>query len=281
MTNKYQNINFDLNRLPTMPLVAAQMMELFNMPDSSAGRMARVISKDAAVTARVLKIANSSFYSMSRTVSSLPTAIVILGERTLRNLVLAASMRGMNQTFGAVEKMLWEDSMVCALGSRFLAHKLGVADPEEAFMAGLFRHIGLVVLNNQDQQAGDFIISAITSHGKNMANRERDLFGATHAEIGAAVLECWKLSEILSLVALHHKDGALPADACDDAVKLSALINIAGAFPAYFGIFGVQRELDLESFYGIQTLNLDPAELATYMKEFKGIFDENRSDFLS
>ncbi len=82
MTNKYQNINFDLDRLPTMPLVAAQMMELLNMPEASADRMSSVISKDAAVSARVLKIANSSFYSMSRKVTSLPTAIVILGERT-------------------------------------------------------------------------------------------------------------------------------------------------------------------------------------------------------
>lgn len=281
MTNKYQNIDFDLNSLPTMPVVAAQMMELFNMPDASADRMALVISKDAVVAARVLKIANSSFYSMSRTVSSLQTAIVILGERTLRNLVLAASMRGMNQSFGPVEKMLWEDSMVCALGSRFLAQKLGIADPEEAFMAGLFRHIGLVVLNNQEAKAGDFIVSAVTSHGKSMASRERDLFGATHAEIGAAVLECWKLSEILSLVALHHNDGALPSDACHDAVKLSALINIAGAFPGFFGIFGVHRELDLESFHGVETLGLDPVELSSYMREFKGIFEENRKDFLS
>jgi HD-like signal output (HDOD) protein len=281
MTNKYQNINFDLNRLPTMPLVAAQMMELFNMPDVSADRMSRVISKDAAVTARVLKIANSSFYSMSREVSSLPTAIVILGERTLRNLVLAASMRGMNQSFGAVEKMLWEDSMVCALGSRFLARRLEIADPEEAFMAGLFRHIGLVVLNNQDDKAGDFITSAVCSHRKDMASRERDLFGATHSEIGAAVLEYWKLSEILSLVALHHNDCALPSDACDNAVKLTALINLAGSFPAKLGIFGVQREQDLESFHGVKMLDLDPAELTIHMNEFKSVFKENRKDFLS
>ncbi len=97
--------------------------------------------------------------------------------------------------------------MVCALGARFLARKLSVADPEEAFMAGLFRHIGLVVLNNQKEKAGDFIISSVSLNRQDMAERERDLFGATHAEIGAAVLEYWKLSEVLSLVALHHCDG--------------------------------------------------------------------------
>lgn len=281
MTNKYQNINFDLDRLPTMPLVAAQMMELLNMPEASADRMSSVISKDAAVSARVLKIANSSFYSMSRKVTSLPTAIVILGERTLRNLVLAASIRGMNQSFGAVAKMLWEDSMVCALGARFLARKLSVADPEEAFMAGLFRHIGLVVLNNQKEKAGDFIISSVSLNRQDMAERERDLFGATHAEIGAAVLEYWKLSEVLSLVALHHCDGALPSDTCKDTVKLTALINIAGSLPSYFGIFGVRRELDLESLPGITMLELDPGLVTENIDEFKAIFEENRGDFLS
>ncbi len=56
--------------------------------------------------------------------------------------------------------------MVCALGARFLARKLSVADPEEAFMAGLFRHIGLVVLNNQKEKAGDFIISSVSLIGR-------------------------------------------------------------------------------------------------------------------
>ena len=281
MGGKFQNINFDLDKLPTMPLVAAQMMELINAPETSAAALAKVVSKDPAVSARVLKIANSSFYSMSRQVTSLSTAVVILGERTLKGLVLAASMRGLNQSFGKIEQMLWEDSMVCALGSRYLARKLGLADPEEAFMAGLFRHIGLVVLNNQESKAADFIIKSMKSGNLSMAQQEQEMFGATHAEIGAAVLEHWKLSEVLSLVALHHSDVALDEGADSSAINLTCVVNIAGQMPGYFGIYEQQRELNLDNSPGVKRLDLDQERVEESIEEFHSIFEENRSDFLS
>lgn len=281
MGGKFQNINFELERLPTMSMVASQIMELMNTPDVSAGTMAKIVAKDAAVAARVLKIANSSFYRMSRQVSSLSTAIVILGDRTFKNLALAASMRGLNQSFGKTEKMLWEDSVICALGSRYLALKLVLADPEEAFMAGLFRHIGLVVLNNQETSAGDFILQSIQEGNREMAAQERQLFGATHAEIGAAVLEHWRLSEVLSLVALHHADVAFDVAATPEAINLAAIVNIAGHLPGYFGIFGVHRQLNLGGLPGPKILGLDLEQLNENIDEFQGIFEENRSEFLS
>ncbi len=218
---------------------------------------------------------------MSRQVTSLSTAVVILGERTLKNLVLAASMRGMNQSFGKIEQLLWEDSMVCALGSRYLARKLGLADPEEAFMAGLFRHIGLVVLNNQESKAADFILQSMESGNQSMAAQEQEMFGATHAEIGAAVLEHWKLSEVLSLVALHHSDVALDDEAESSAVNLTCVVNIAGQLPGYFEIFKQPRELNLENLPSIKRLGLDQERVEEIIEEFHSIFAENRSDFLS
>lgn len=281
MSGKFQDINFDLDKLPTMPLVATQMMELINAPETSAAALAKVVSKDPAVSARVLKIANSSFYSMSRLVTSLSTAVVILGERTLKNLVLAASMRGMNESFGEIEQLLWEDSMVCALGARYLARKLGVADPEEAFMGGLFRHIGLVVLNNQEDKAAAFIIESMKSGNQSMAKQERELFGATHAEVGAAVLEHWKLSEVLSLVALHHSDVAFGAGVESSAVNLTCVVNIAGRLPGYFGIYEQPQELNLINIPGVKLLDLDLSHIEEIIEEFHSIFEENRSDFLS
>jgi HD-like signal output (HDOD) protein len=281
MSGKFQNINFDLDKLPTMPLVAAQMMELINSPETSANALAKVVSKDPAVSARVLKIANSSFYSMSRQVSSLSTAVVILGERTLKNLVMAASMRGMNQSFGKVEQMLWEDSIMCALGSRYLARRLAIVDPEEAFMAGLFRHIGLTVLNNQKDKADEFIIRSMQSGNQSMAEQEREKFGATHAEIGAAVLEHWKLSEALSLVALHHSDVDFTEDVECSTVNMTAIVNIAGQLPRHFGLFGQQHEIDLDMIPGVKYLKLDLEYIEDVIDDFHNIFEENLIDFLS
>lgn len=281
MSGKFQNINYELNKLPTMPVVAAQMIELINAPDTSTNQLAKVVEKDAAVSARVLKIANSSFYSMSRKVTTLSTAIVILGERTLKNLVLAASMRGMHRSFGDVEQMLWEDSMVCALGSRFLARKLLLADPEEAFMAGLFRHIGKVVLNNQDTTARQLLAEMVKSGARNHAERERTAFGATHSEIGAAVLEHWNLSETLSLVALHHYDVDLSGIVDLGVINLIGLVNIASEFPAIFGIYGAPQEIDLTALPGAKLLDLDAEKITDLLEEFGSVFEANRKEFLA
>jgi HD-like signal output (HDOD) protein len=218
---------------------------------------------------------------MSRQVTSLSTAIVILGERTLKSLVMAASLRGMNQSYGAAERMIWEDSMVCALGSRYLARKLVLADPEEAFMAGLFRHIGLVVLKNQESAAADFIVNSLTKSSKTMAEQEREMFGATHAEIGAAVLEHWKLSEVLSQVALHHSDVALAGVTDKNIINMTGLVNIAGQLPGYLGIFGLPRELKLEDSLGRKLLGLEVEYVEEILHEFKSIFEKNRREFLS
>lgn len=281
MPGRFQNINYELDSLPTMPVVAAQMIELINSPNTSASQLANVVSKDATVAARVLKIANSSFYSMSRQVATLSTAIVILGERTLKNLVLAASMRGMHLKFGALEQMLWEDSMICALGSRFLARRLYCSDPEEAFMAGLFRHIGKVVLSSQLHQADrKFLEQMVRAETAGQANLERQVYGASHAEVGAAVLEHWKMSEDLCLVALHHGDGIVPEEKNETVLNLVSLVNIANEFSSLFGLFGQPRQVDLGELPGAVRLRLKRGHLEELVDEFRGVFAENRESFL-
>lgn len=280
MPNKYQLPDVNLDSIPPMPQVAAEMMKLLNSPQSSAGRLADIVASDPAVAARVLRIANSSFYSMSRQVTNLSMAIVVLGERTLKNLVLAASLRGINRVFGPNEKMLWEDSMVCALASRFLARALSTGDPEDAFVAGLFRHIGLIFMNNQEDKATDFIFDSLR-YGTDRTEQERESFGATHAEIGAAVLESWNLSEALCFVARHHAECDLDPAADPDLIKVTAVVNIAGYLPGYFGIFGSPRTTDFVSLPGVKQLGLDVDKLAELIEEFRQVFEQNRQSFLA
>ncbi len=281
MTGKFQNINFELNNLPTMPDMAAKMVTLINAPHTSAEELTNVVAKDPIIAARVLKIANSSFYSMSRKITSLSTAVVIIGQQTLNGLVLAASLRGINKSFGPVEKLLWEDAMVCAIGSRYLAQKLAIANPDEAFMAGLFRHIGLTVLNNQHSISKDFILSAVQPNNTASERIEVAKLGATHAEIGAAVLESWKLPETLCHVALHHAAVTLPPETDDGLINLTCLVNISGYLPGHFGIYGAPTELDVENITGRKKLNLDTDLLKEAIGSFHQIFIENRNEILS
>jgi HD-like signal output (HDOD) protein len=271
---------FSLADIPPMPRVAADILHQLNNSDSSAKGLAEIIAVDPAVAARVLRIANSSFYSMSRQVTNLSMAIVVLGERTLKNLVLAASLRGLNRVFGPKEKMLWEDSMVCALASRFMSRALAIGDPEDAFVDGLFRHIGLIVMNNHHSENFDPVFEALCKKTAR-AEIERIYFGATHGEIGAMVLEHWKLSEGLCHICRYHDNLEGAPAAHEDLHQRTALINVTSYFPGYFGIFSSPWQIDLAATPGARQLTLDTEKMTALVAEFKEIFNQNRQQFLS
>ncbi len=282
MANKFQNINYDINNLPSLPLIATRMVELLNSPTSSADEMAQVISADPSISARVLQIANSSFYSMARQVKTLSTAIVILGEKTLKNLVLAASLRNMQKKFGPPEQLLWEDAMTCALGARFLAHNLKIIDPEEAFIAGLFRHVGRVVFNNQQGAIYAPILLHKPYNERDLCEREKTQFGVEHTTLGAAVLEQWNLSDIISLTSLHHHDENLDALENDETRTLTAIVNLASEFPLLLGLFGKPpATIDLALWPGARTLKIGKEPMAELLENFRRVFAENRDNFLS
>jgi HD-like signal output (HDOD) protein len=282
MANKFQNINYDINNLPSLPLIATRMVELLNSPTSSATEMAQVISADPSISARVLQIANSSFYSMARQVKTLSTAIVILGEKTLKNLVLAASLRNMQKKFGPPEQLLWEDAMTCALGARFLAHNLKIIDPEEAFIAGLFRHVGRVVFNNQQGAIYAPILLHKPYNERDLCEREKTRFGVEHTTLGAAVLEQWNLSDIISLTSLHHHDENLDALENDETRTLTAIVNLASEFPLLLGLFGKPpATIDLALWPGARTLKIGKEPMAELLENFRRVFAENRDNFLS
>lgn len=277
MTTKFQNIDFNLNHLPPMPSVAAQIVNLINSSNSSAHELAEIIKKDSAVSARVLKLANSSFYNVSRQVTKISMAIVVLGERTLENLVLAASLKELNKTFGPVEKILWEDSMVCALCSQFLAKRLKLVDPEEAFLAGLFRHIGKVVINNQFIADKKEIMEKVAIESTSCAGFERKEFGATHQEVGAALLEAWQLSEAMSLVALHHHDADLSSIKSARTRKLICVVNIANEFVFSSGALGSPREPDFELLPAGKELGIGSDLMHELHSEFSQILADSKN----
>lgn len=279
MDNKFQSINFQLE-IPPVPVVAEKMLNLINEDASSASQLAEVVALDPSITARVLKIANSPFYSMSRQVTTLSKAIVVLGERTLKNLVLAASMRGIHRAFGKVEQALWEDSMVCAFGARFLAAKLQLVDPEEAFMAGLFRHIGKVIISNQSKVEKQVLEKLLLHESEKQEEEEKSIFGASHEEIGAAVLESWHLNEAMSLVALQHFNMDIDASLDDKTANMLAIVNIANAFPRILGILEVPQDIDLANLPGVSLLKLDASRLGELVAEFSEVFEENRQQLL-
>jgi len=270
--------------LPPMPVVAVKVLDLLQKPTTTADKLADTISSDQAVSARVLKIANSSFYSLRRQVTTLEHAIVIMGEKTLKSLVLASSLKGINKSFGLMEKMLWEDSLGCAIGSRMTALWFKSADPEEAFLAGLFRHIGKMMLNNVDAENFRRVLEAVYNGEGSEDAMEAQFFPFGHAIVGEAVLNKWNFSADMTQVTRYH-DNIDEIDASEEPerYRLAATVNLADAMCCKLGVGRREAEHDLELALtpGGRALEVEPDQAEQLLEEFRAFFEKERDTFLA
>ena len=286
MSVDFQSVVRSIGDLPPIPAVAAKVMELLGDPNVDYAKLGEAVSNDPAVSARLLKVANSSFYSMSREIKTLDHAVAVVGERTLRSLVLAASLEGMNKSYGLLEKLLWEDSIGCAIGCRILARKFSAADPEEAFLAGLFRHLGKVIMNYNDGDSYRSLVEAVYSGEGSYTSLEGNFFPYAHAVVGAAVLDKWNFSRSMVMTTLHHDDLKIPVEeeaAGSSALyRLTATVNLSDRICAKLGIG--QREpnetIDVADCLGAKALELGEGDVVEAIEEVDQVFSENRDFFV-
>lgn len=286
MSTDFQTVVRSIRDLPPMPAVAVKVLELLGDPNVKYAKLGEAISADPAVSARLLKVSNSSFYSMRREIKTLDHAIAIIGERTLRSLVLAASLEGMNKSYGLLEKLLWEDSIGCAVGSRICARHFGSVDPEEAFLAGLFRHLGKIIMNYSDPDSFRSMAEAAYEEGHSTLELEGRFFPYAHAVVGAAVLDKWNFNRNLVMSTLHHEDMLISVDDEENGaemMRLTATVNLAGHICLKLGIG--QREPredhDILGCPGAQELDLDEEQIDKVVAEVEEVFVENRDYFIN
>lgn len=286
MSVDFQTVVRSVGDLPPVPAVATKVLQLLGNDNASFADIGATISSDPAVSARLLKVANSAFYSMSRQIKTLDHAIAVVGHRTLRSLVLAASLEGMNKSYGLLEKMLWEDSIGCAIGCRILATKFSCADPEEAFLAGLFRHLGKVIMNYNDSDGFRALVEAVYTGEGSYRKLEGNYFPYAHSVVGAAVLDKWNFNRSLVMTTLHHDDLKIPVEEEEegsrDLYRLTATVNLSDFICRRLGIG--QREadesLDVVACPGAVALELDAEQVAEAIDEVEQVFSENREFFV-
>lgn len=283
MATDFQTVVRSIGDLPPMPVVATKVLQMLQSPNTNFSQLGEAISSDPAVSARLLKVANSAFFSLKRQVKTLDHAIAIVGERTLRSLVLAASLEGMNKSYGLLEKLLWEDSIGCAVGCRLLARRFNSADPEEAFLAGLFRHLGKIIMNNNDPEGYRSLASAVYSGEGDFDDIEGRYFPYAHAVMGAAVLDKWNFSADLIQCTLHHDDLHIPQEDNEVQYRLAATVNLSDRICARLGIGAREpnESVNVTESRGASALVLDKSQVESATEEIEAIFAENRDSFLS
>ena len=223
------------HRLPTLPTVAAQILEMTSEAEIDLQKIAETVQLDQALATKVLRTVNSSFYGLSRPCGTVQQAMVFLGLNTVKTLVLSFSLvdtidsRGRDQ-LGFDYSSYWKRSINSAVAARTLARMTGIWDPEEAFFAGLVQDFGMIAMYHKYGRQYVEAIDALRGDHRELCRLEQDLFQVTHAEIGASVAEQWMLppSQVAAIRG-HHSSGHIDEIWQDQArlVELAGLLTSA------------------------------------------------------
>ena len=233
--------------LPTMPAIANPVVQAVDNPDSSIDDIRQLIEQDAAIAARILKISNSALYGFPSEIQSLSHAISLLGTMTVRNLVLAASMKETYKRFGLMEKLLWQHSSLSGPVAAMLADYRGVdVDPEVAFTAGLMHHIGKTALANSHRAEYERVMMTVYNEGRSFTEVENEVFGFSHAELGAAVVQQWGLPDTLVLTIQYHHRPDMLAELDDEVARICALTTVTSMSLSKLGVVRSRPIEDLD-----------------------------------
>jgi putative nucleotidyltransferase with HDIG domain len=201
-------------QLPTLPEVALRVRDVVDDENANASQIADIIAQDAALSARLLQVANSPLYRGRQEIDRLSMVIARLGSKLVRNLVTSQVMKQMFQaTNDMVDQRLravWEHSVQVAAISRALASRAPGIEPDQAMLAGLLHDVGTLPILYRAEERDELLDTpGLLDH----------LIETLHTRIGGAILKHWKFPEALVAVAAEHEDltreHAGPADLVD------------------------------------------------------------------
>jgi HD-like signal output (HDOD) protein len=230
-----------MERLPSLPTLYSDILEKCRDPEAGLDDVARIVARDPGMTAMILKLVNSAFFGLGRSISNVQESLAYLGLETVKALVL--SVHAFTQFEGVRAPgfsfdQLWTHSLETAGTARLIA-RLEDADgkfADEAFVAGLLHDTGkLVLASNFSRQYGQ-ALRASREQDIPMIEAERRVFAASHADVGGYLLGLWGLPvPVVEAIALHHTPGLsanrsfTPLTAVHGANYLVTSVRRAGA----------------------------------------------------
>ena len=203
--NELKKIIMDTKTLPTLPSVINKLNTLSENEKSSVQEMAKIVSSDQVLSARILRLANSPSYGFYR-VSTISNAMILLGVNVVKSLALSSSI------FEIMEKKsvgLWEHSLGVGVAANLIARKLALPECEEIATAALLHDIGKIIISLKCSEAETAIRTTVREQNIYMREAERQVLDTDHAEIGAWLAKSWFLPDKLSEPIAFHHDVAL------------------------------------------------------------------------
>lgn len=262
-----------IRNLPSIPFVMVEVSKLLDNPKTGASELGKLISKDQAMVAKILSVANSPLYGLPRRVATIEFAIVILGFDHIKNIVIALSMM---EAFKSREdknwdrKSFWMHSLITASAAKRIADDLGFRKSGEAFTCGLLHDLGISVIQRYFYDDFKHICELVNEQQMRYLNAEQQILGITHQEIGKFLIEKWNLpGSVGESILFHHN----PSSASQE-IEMAAIIHLADYMTQRFKLADLNwdnnYDLDLSI---IDILNLgDENYLEGFIQSYEQLF---------
>ncbi|TAN44301.1 MAG: HDOD domain-containing protein [Nitrospirae bacterium] len=261
--------------IPSLPTVASKVLQLMNDDFSSINQLEKIISQDQSFSTRLLKIANSPYYGRGKKVDSVSTAIILIGLNTMKNLVVAASLKDIHRKFGLFEQRLWDHSLGVSIAASALAAETRLMSAEEALVVGLIHDIGKTILNNSMPDSYSLVIERVYDEGISFLEAENDMLGFNHCNVGGLVARKWKLPKNLEAVIEYHhsEDFAMLGD--NDFEVQCLIVKIADALCLNLNI-GLRSSTELTNIE-LERLGLSQEKFGEISEKVKTTYLEQKS----
>lgn len=266
-----------LQCLPPLPVVAQRILAITGSGTASAQEVARTLSQDPAIAARILRVANSPFYGASREITQISRAVVLLGARAVRSFVVAMCARTVLSDLGPSSPehaVLWNHATAAATACELLARQVGFSPAEEAFVAGLLHDTGHLAMVDFRPELLREVVRGRPGEAERL-ERERAAFGLDHTEAGYQILSNWNLPDPLCQAARQHHQP--PAEIVNEADRLSVVAQLADLLAHLLGFgFDVPLSSSRTAVATARRLGLTAADLGRLLAALDRRLDETR-----
>jgi HD-like signal output (HDOD) protein len=205
---KIKQITEKIIGLPTLPTVISKLIKVIDNPKTSVSSLSNLISTDQALTARILKMANSAYYGFSREIYTVNMAIVVMGFNAVKEMGLSLSVFDAFKDLSNIKHFdaaqFWQHSIGSGVAAKMLANKYIKKLAGEAFVAGLLHDIGKVVISQYMHKEFTKILTLAAEKDVSLEEAELRELGTNHSEIGGWLTDRWRLPVVISECIKNH-----------------------------------------------------------------------------
>lgn len=274
---RIESVINNIDQLPSIPDVASKIINMVNDPNISFKKVAEEIMKDQSMTTNILKLSNSAFFSKGKEITSIDRAIVTLGLKEVKDIVIVLATKPLLDKsvvgYDLAKGDLWKQGLVVGTLSKKIAIKKSRKDiADVVFTGGLIHNVGKLVLALYVQSVYKDIINEVETKTISFNDAEREIMGYNHQEIGEKILIKWKFPSVLRSIVRFYAD---PQNAPDEFKYEISLVHIANCLCLMGGIGigsdGLYHEINSDA---INTIKTNEKELEDWFSTIPEMINE-------